>query len=224
MCSLKYLGLASCGTTQDDQFNILSPDSRPASRLRQAGTCAAISSMGISLPHALHRSAVGASKRDSRLSAAASKRETSCGGAAAAAPSRPAASLVACSHKASAAAPPLTPSRWRGVINPPMSACCAESRALPRFYPLSSWLSGYRCLGAFAAAPAPRTAGPTDGHMGDKPWLQPIPRAADGGGAGGGDVRCPEKIPFVRDLSTRKAASLFRPSLPLRPCSWPLGG
>ena len=78
--------------------------------------------------------------------------------------------------------------------------------------------------GPIAAAPAPRTAGPTDGHMGDKPWLQPIPRAADGGGAGGGDVRCPEKIPFVRDLSTRKAASLFRPSLPLRPCSWPLGG
>ena len=48
------------------------------------------------------------------------------------------------------------------------------------------------CLGAhIAAAPAPRTAGPTDGHMGDKPWLQPIPRAADAGGAGGGDVRCP---------------------------------
>jgi len=45
--------------------------------------------------------------------------------------------------------------------------------------------------GPIAAAPAPRTAGPTDGHMGDKPWLQPIPRAADAGGAGGGDVRCP---------------------------------
>ena len=32
MCSLKYLGLASCGTTQDDQFNIVSPP-RLAARL-----------------------------------------------------------------------------------------------------------------------------------------------------------------------------------------------
>jgi hypothetical protein len=32
MCSLKYLGLASCGTTQDDQFNIVSPR-RLAARL-----------------------------------------------------------------------------------------------------------------------------------------------------------------------------------------------
>eukprot|EP00964_Phaeocystis_antarctica_P008858 scaffold4812_cov88-Phaeocystis_antarctica.AAC.1 len=100
-------------------------DSRPSSRLRQAGTCAAISSMGISLPHASQRSAVGASKRDSRLSAAASKRETSCGGAAAGL--EPTSCIAVCSHKASATAPPLTPSRWRGVISPPMSACCAAS-------------------------------------------------------------------------------------------------
>lgn len=33
------------------------------------------------------------------------------------------------------------------------------------------------------------TAPSTAGHMGDKPWLQPIPR--DGGAGGGGDVRCP---------------------------------
>ena len=40
------------------------------------------------------------------------------------------------------------------------------------------------CAGA-STATAPSTAG----HMGDKPWLQPIPQG--GGGGGGGDVRCP---------------------------------